>query len=154
MRKCEDQLYKTLGSLKDLVGENLEDKMSYGDASRLGLSNFADEVLIEYLKVALEDPKTKAKLAKQISTKVLQQAKQEDQERKAFRAKNTKLWNVTKGKIPCICGCGYTQQQTKEETLESSNKYICKDCSIKIEQEGTSLWTFFDKNIYEICGAE
>lgn len=150
---CEDQLYKTLGGLKDAVGESLEDRMSYGDASHLGLSYFADEALVSYLKAILEDPKTKAKLVRQVRSKILHAEKVEDQIRKAHRAKNLKVWNITKGKIPCIRQCGYYQQQTKEETLKGSNMFACKECSAKAEKED-SVSKLFSRNIFSILGIE
>ena len=95
------------------------------------------------------------KLVKQVVKAVINEQIQRDREIKHQRKLNQKLWQLTKGKIPCLCLCGHYTQRTKQEVLESSNTYLCPECSKKAEAEDKVMDVFKEKgSIHKVLGIE
>lgn len=136
------------------VGKKLEDKLYDRELYNLGGYDITRNVLHEFIEDILKDEKMKVKLVNKASKAILDKHKENEKKRKVLLAKNTKLWNITKGKIPCLNECGYHDQMSKDEVLYNrSNNFICSECCRKLESEdkyyGVSK-VFDTKNVYQI----
>lgn len=85
---------------------------------------------------------------------MLDQHRLVERQRKIDRAMSMKLWKKTKGRIPCINECGHYREMSAKEIENSTGKYICAECSLKLEDDTSAIMKLFSKDIYKVCGIE
>jgi hypothetical protein len=150
----EDVFYEVVDSIREDVYKKLEDVLYESQLYNLGVYDITKEAVTEYLKNIMTDEKLKQKFVSGISKTLIQKQKEKNKKEKIQLAKNTKLWNITKGKIPCLNECGFTRTATKDEVLyESSNNFICGNCVKELEKDGNTSGTskIFDTiDVYSI----
>lgn len=156
MKELQDVFYEVAKSLSDAVNKHLEEDLSSYEISKLGGSDIVKEVLAGFLEGMMTDEKLKSKMVKEISKCVMNTHKQKEKEHKAQFTKDTKLFKLSGGRIPCLNQCGFHRIKTKSEVLNGSNNFVCSDCTKKIEDE-TGDWTkahqiFQKTNVYKIFG--
>jgi|GEM_PF-3084346 len=121
----------------------------------LNIWDHVEKVVASYILVLIHTESVMNKLVKQVVKAVINEQIQRDREIKHQRKLNQKLWQLTKGKIPCLCLCGHYTQRTKQEVLESSNTYLCPECSKKAEAEDKVMDVFKEKgSIHKVLGIE
>jgi hypothetical protein len=153
MLKMENILYKVKESLKETVYAKLGDELYDNQIYNLGINQITEDAIETYLMDLLENEKAKQKMVNAISKQILQKNKDKLVKQKIELAKSTKLWNITKGKIPCLCECGYVDTKTENEVLYESNNFICASCCKELEKDDDHSATtkvFQTKNIYSI----
>lgn len=151
--QCGKQLNETFSKLRELVEEKSKNVLGEYTLSRLAVSHVIDQTLADFLLEILNDEKIKRKLVNKASKALINTKKEREQAERARYKKNLKLWSITKGQIPCINGCGYLRQQTKEQVHEGFNTFLCKDCTDKLEKENIRIWDI-KKTVYQVLGIE
>jgi hypothetical protein len=143
IKKLNEIIYK--------VKENCYETLSYEVRQYNYIPEIIETVIEDFLS------KEKALKADNITKEVINISNRKYKEHLKIeneqKKKALKLYNITKGKIPCINQCGYTRQQTKEETLESSNTFLCPACCKEADEKG-NIWDLFKKDIYETMGVK
>lgn len=147
-----EEIYKIQEAIVEDVNKKLEDEFYSSQIYNLGAYDIAQDAIMEYLNKILTDEKVKAKLVNTVSKAVRDKQKSKEAARKAERARDTQLWNATKGKIPCLNQCGYFQQKTKEEVMTDGNNFICASCCKKLDKEDhfATFNIFSKRNVYAI----
>lgn len=153
MRDFENVFYEVKNAIRAEAENKLENGAHWiypNEAYRLGISDIAQDVLVEALEKILDDEKMKSKLTNEISRRVTKKYKEREARLRAEEKKNLQLWKITGGSIPCLNECGFHRNQTKESVLEGFNTFICKDCTEKLEAEGKSTHILFNKSVYQL----
>lgn len=132
---------KSIDKLFDAVYEGASQHIDTYNTS--GLSEMIEKAIDNYLLNIPE--REQEKIIKTVVKQFNAKQKEIDNNYKKRQRQNKKVWALTKGTIPCICGCGNTLKRSKEEVLEGFNTIMCKSC-VDAGKE------FPDKFIYEVLG--
>jgi hypothetical protein len=146
-----NEMYAIVSAIRSDVYKQLDEtKFMYeSEIDRLGVTDTTEETVMEYLNQILVDEKLRKRLANVVSKAIVIKNNEKIKAYKIEKAKNTKLWKITKGKIPCLRECGYFLTKTKNELMRDSNNFICSDCSSK-HDNSDSMNLFMSKNIWKI----
>lgn len=128
----QEAINEVVEALYEDVSERLKEENFYYSSQiyNLGTYDITKEAVDEYIKNILTDEKMRKKFVNGITKSVLEKNKKKEAARKAEIARSNKLFQATKGKIPCLMECGYVQIKTKEEVQRSSNNFICSGCCL------------------------
>lgn len=145
MNKITEALHEVRSALVEGVYEELDEKhdMYRARAYALGVYDATDELIMSVLRKLVDDPKALAKAVGAVSRKVMAKNKDNERAQKAEYDRNLKLWKISKGAIPCLNKCGYTETRSKDEVLNGSNNFICAKCSTTLKDD---TWKVFREN--------
>lgn len=143
------------GKIYKLVDAELEEDLNYYRSYRVDTGKHVDNGISEILGNLLENEQIRNRIVKQIKKAILVEQKTKQRAERERDRKNRQLWKVTKGHIPCICGCGHTEHKTKDQILDGVNTYMCKDCADKYnsEKEDSAFDVLYNSgSIYDMLG--
>lgn len=126
------------------VNNKLEEIVWYDDVRHLEI----DEIIEKQIEELLNKPEIIEKLIKATHKEAMKKHKELTKRRKESdreeKEQKDRLWNATKGIIPCIQNCGNTKKYKKDE-LGYKMKWICPECDKQAKENNINVFDLFDK---------
>lgn len=147
-RELNKQLIALHNKIYDVVSKNIENSELYIPSWEARIGEHVETAIGDYLASLIDNEAVIGQLAKKATKQIVAQHKEKERAQRADHRKNLKLWNVTKGEIPCLNQCGTVFHKTEDEVLNGSVNIVCAQC---YEANGASK-IFETKTIYDIFG--